>query len=106
MSDIKLLHHEIVNDLLLLKWDNHTDDALLLKSMRDNCPCANCSGETDVFGNVYKGPPQKMKEESYQITGIRSIGYYAIQPFWKDGHHDGIYSFQFLKKLCEIDNNN
>ena len=64
MSDIKLLHYEIVNDLLLLKWDNDTDDALLLKSMRDNCPCANCSGETDVFGNVYKGPPQKMKEES------------------------------------------
>ena len=99
MPDTKLLHYEIVNDLLLLKWDNKKEDFLSLRSMRDNCPCANCSGETDDFGNVYKGPTQTMKEESYQITGIRPIGYYAIQPFWKDGHHDGIFSFDFLKKF-------
>ena len=105
MTDLKLIHHEIVNDLLLIQWDNGTEDALPLKSIRDNCPCANCSGETDVFGNVYKGPSQTMKEESYQITGIRPIGHYAIQPFWKDGHHDGIFSFPFLKKLCEETNN-
>jgi len=69
--------------------------------VRDNCPCANCAGETDVFGNIYKGPPQLIKEESYHITGIKPIGHYAIQVFWKDGHHDGIFSYQFLKKLCE-----
>ena len=26
------------------------------KNLRDRCPCANCSGESDVFGNKYKGP--------------------------------------------------
>ncbi len=105
MDDIKLNHHEIVNDLILIQWDDGTENALNLKKMRDNCPCANCAGETDVFGNVYKGPPQIMKADSYQVTGIRSIGYYAIQPFWKDGHHDGIYSFKLLKKLCDTFDN-
>ena len=90
---------------LAVLWDDGSEIFVEYKILRNACPCAYCSGETDVFGNVYKGPPQKMKEESYQITGIRSIGYYAIQPFWKDGHHDGIYSFQFLKKLSEINNN-
>ena len=42
-----------------------------------------------------------MKKESYQLTGIQSIVHYAIRPFWRDGHSDGIYSFEFLKKLCE-----
>tara|TARA_Y100000589_G_scaffold254331_1_gene243151 strand:+ start:107 stop:424 length:318 start_codon:yes stop_codon:yes gene_type:complete len=105
MNNIKLLHYELVNDLVLLKWDDGKEDFLSLKSMRDNCPCANCSGETDVFGNIYKGPPQTMIEESYQITGIRPIGYYAIQPFWKDGHHDGIFPFDFLRKLCQTGDN-
>ena len=101
MPTINLIHFEVLNDLLLLQWDNNSENALPLKSMRDNCPCAHCSGETDVFGNIYKGPTQIMKEESYQITGIQSIGHYAIRPFWKDGHSDGIYSLEFLNKLCE-----
>ena len=67
MSKINLIHFEVLNDLLLLQWDNKSENALPLKPLRDNCPCAHCSGETDVFGNIYKGPPQTMKEESYQI---------------------------------------
>ena len=67
MSNITLIHYEILNDLLLLKWEDKSENALPLKSIRDNCPCAHCSGETDVFGNIYKGPPQIMKEESLKL---------------------------------------
>ena len=101
MSNTHLSHQEVLNDLLLLQWDDGSENALPLKPMRDNCPCAHCAGETDIFGNIYKGPPQIMNEQSYLITGIQPVGYYAIRPFWKDGHSDGIYSYKFLKKLCE-----
>ena len=74
MSDIKLSYHEILNDLLLLKWGDGQESALPLKPMRDNCPCANCAGETDVFGNIYKGPPQIMNDKSYLISGIQPVG--------------------------------
>ena len=102
MADLNLTYHGVVNDLLLLQWMDGSENAILLKGVRDNCPCASCAGETDVFGNVYKGPPQSMKEESYIVTGIQPIGYYAIRPFWKDGHSTGIYTFELLKKLCEV----
>ena len=101
MSNTQLSHHEVLNDLLLLQWEDGSENALPLKPMRDNCPCAHCAGETDIFGNIYKGPPQIMNEKSYLITGIQPVGYYAIRPFWIDGHSDGIYSYKFLKKLCE-----
>ena len=101
MTNIQLDNYEILNDLLLLKWNDGSDNVLQLKPLRDNCPCAHCSGETDVFGNIYKGPAQIMKKESYIITGIQPVGYYAIRPFWKDGHKDGIFSFELLKKLCD-----
>ena len=63
MRNIKLKYHEVLNDLLLFKWDDNTEDILKLKLMRNNCPCANCAGEKDVFGNIYKGPEQKLKED-------------------------------------------
>ena len=98
---IKLRAYETLNNLLLLQWNDETDNALPLKSIRDNCPCANCAGETDVFGNIYKGPAQIMNEKSYLVSGIQPVGYYAIRPFWKDGHSDGIFSFEYLQKLCD-----
>ena len=61
--------------------------------------------ETDVFGNIYKGPPQIMNEKSYRIKGFQPVGYYAIRPFWEDGHSDGIYSYEYLKKLCSTFDN-
>jgi DUF971 family protein len=41
-------------------------------------------------------------ENAYIITGIQPVGYYAIRPFWKDGHSTGIYPFELLKKLCKV----
>ena len=48
MSEIKLNEYEVLNDLLLLQWGDGSENALTLKSLRDNCPCANCAGETAV----------------------------------------------------------
>ena len=104
MANLNLTYHEVLNDLLLLQWTDGSENAILLKGVRDNCPCANCAGETDVFGNVYKGPPQRMKEDSYIATGIQPIGYYALRPFWKDGHNTGIFSYDlllYLAKACD-----
>ena len=67
MSNKKLDYHEVLNDFLLLRWNDGSENSLPLKPLRDNCPCANCAGETDIFGNIYKGPPQRMKKESYVV---------------------------------------
>ena len=99
MSKINLIHFEVLNDLLLLQWDNKSENALPLKPLRDNCPCAHCSGETDVFGNIYKGTKQVITENSYVLNGMQPVGYYALRPFWADGHHSGIYSFTLMRNL-------
>jgi len=70
-----------------------------LKKMRLACPCANCKGEKDVFGNIYKGPSTALSEAAYQICSIKPVGNYALQIIWKDGHTAGIYTFDFLKTL-------
>ena len=98
---IILQSYEVLNDMILLKWSDKTESFLKLKKMRESCPCANCAGEKDVFGNVYKGPKQILTENSYKLNGIQPVGYYALRPFWADGHHSGIYSFTLLIELSK-----
>ena len=45
-------------------------------------------------------------KESFLLKGIQPVGYYALRPFWQDGHHAGIYSFEFLRTLCENQEDN
>ena len=51
-----------INDLLFLdtelavKWNDDEQSFISLELLRKKCPCAFCSGEKDVLGNVYKGP--------------------------------------------------
>ena len=89
--------------MLLLKWDNDFEHVLLIKSIRDNCPCASCAGEKDVFGNVYKGK-RALSKNSYRLLRFEKVGLYGIRLFWADGHHDGIYTYEMLKNLTENEN--
>lgn len=94
---------EVVNDLLVIAWNDGTESYLPMQRMRDNCPCANCAGETDVLGNVYKGPPRKMTSSGYELRTLILVGHYGIRPAWADGHNDGIYGFELLMKLAAED---
>ncbi len=40
---------------------------------------------------------------SYMIESIEMIGNYALQPRWDDGHHTGIYTWDYLRRLCPAD---
>ena len=68
-DNIILKSYEVLNDMILLKWDDETESFLHLKKMRENCPCANCAGEKDVFGNIYKGPKQVITETAMYLMG-------------------------------------
>ena len=53
MSDKnKLATFETVNDLMLFKWGDGLESYINLKILREKCPCADCEGEKDVFGNI------------------------------------------------------
>ena len=96
-----LLTYESINDLMLFKWEDGLESYINLKTLREKCPCANCEGEKDVFGNIYKGPPKMKTETSYKLTQIESIGYYGLRPHWGDHHDTGIFTFTLLKALGE-----
>ena len=54
------------------------------------------------MGNLYKGPEKRLSAESFQLSRIGRVGGYAVQPFWRDGHSSGIFSYDYLRRLCDV----
>ena len=100
-DSIILKSYEVLNDMILLKWGDEAESFLHLKKMRENCPCANCAGEKDVFGNISGKREAKLVDGSLALNRISLVGSYAIRFFWKDGHSNGIYTFKYLKGLSD-----
>ena len=94
----KIQSIDVYSNLLSIVWDSGESSFINLQLMREACPCAFCSGEKDVFGNVYKGKPQ-LSESYYLLSRFEKIGLYGVRLFWEDNHHDGIYTYEMLFSL-------
>ena len=90
----------VESDNLNIEWDDGHSSFIPLRTLRDSCPCAGCQGET-VLLKTYKPAQQDLKPGRYNLMGIQQVGHYAIQISWGDGHDTGIYTWDFLRDLCE-----
>jgi DUF971 family protein len=86
---------------LAIKWEDDSESFIPLERLRRACPCAGCRGEVDVLGQLHKGPEIALKPASFKIRQITSVGGYAVQPIWADGHASGLYPFELLRRLAE-----
>jgi DUF971 family protein len=92
--------YQVLGDTLVVVWNDGHESYYPLEELRRACPCASCSGEPDLFGRMYGGGPQRYVPASFQLGGIESIGNYALQPNWMDGHTYGIWTFERLRAFC------
>jgi DUF971 family protein len=89
-----------VGSELAIKWDDGRESFIPIEKLRRACPCAGCVGERDVMGTLHKGPDQPLSAKSFELKRLVTVGGYAIQPIWGDGHGSGIYSFEYLVRLA------
>ncbi len=89
--------------LLIIPWDDGHVSEYPWAGLREACPCVECRGghenmgklpDTDVFATI----PLTAAKNS-DLVRIVPVGNYAIQPEWKDGHHTGIYTWDYLRAL-------
>jgi DUF971 family protein len=60
--------------------------------LRGYCPCAQCQG--------HQGPIAFVEGGNLELAEIAEVGNYALVMTWGDGHNTGIYSFNYLRRLC------
>jgi DUF971 family protein len=94
-SDVQVIGQE-----LAIKWEDGGESFIPLETLRRGCPCAGCKGEMDIMGHVYRGSPQPLSPQAFQVMRLATVGGYGLQPVWGDGHATGIYSFEYLRRLA------
>ncbi|MGP6159245.1 MAG: P-loop NTPase [Vulcanimicrobiaceae bacterium] len=83
---------------LSVLWEDGRRDDFDVRDLRLACRCALCVEE--MSGQPLLDP--KGVRQDVAPRTIRSVGNYAITLEWNDGHSTGIYSFEHLQALAEL----
>lgn len=66
--------------------------------LRWSCPCATCQGEGGQPGVLES--TAALTPEQTALVDMGPVGNYAMSLVWEDGHSSGIYTFEYLRRLC------
>ncbi len=84
---------------LAIEWDDGHRGRHTLETLRNECPCASCKAEAARESGPVLLPV--LVPGKFVLQEIKLVGSYAVQLLWGDGHQTGIYSFPYLRELCE-----
>jgi DUF971 family protein len=87
---------------LVIHWSDQRVCRYPVGNLRLACPCAECRGGHENMGR--QSDPKNLLDliplQNYRVERVELVGNYALQFFWDDGHHAGIYTWDFLYRLC------
>ena len=81
---------------LMIVWADGHETHFPSAVLRRECPCASCRDE--ITGTRILLPMHV--PDDLELRRVELVGQYALQFEWADGHHTGIFSFDFLRELC------
>jgi ATP-binding protein involved in chromosome partitioning len=82
---------------LAIHWADGVESRYDVRALRLACGCAQCVDEWSGEGRL---DPAAVPADVHPLR-IESVGRYAIQIAWSDGHASGIYPFRRLRELAE-----
>ena len=85
------------NSLVRITWADGRVCEYQAADLRRACPCAQCVNEWTGQRTLQ---PESISDE-VEINDLSIVGRYALNFRWSDNHETGIYSFQYLRDLCE-----
>jgi DUF971 family protein len=92
---------------LEIDWVDGHKSAWTFAWLREACPCATCVEERAQQGRKPGQPKPKptnvlpMYTPPAKPASAHAVGRYAIQFNWLDGHSGGIYSWEYLRRVCQ-----
>jgi DUF971 family protein len=89
--------------VLTVNWSDEHVSHFPFDLLRRACPCGDCRGghenmtalpDPAVFDHPDEDTP------ATRLRNVEAVGGYAITLEWEDGHHYGIYRWDYLRALC------
>lgn len=86
-------------EALVIRWSDGRSCSYPYRYLRLQCACASCIEEMTgrKLLNVASVP------EDIIVVDYITVGKYALQFLWSDGHETGIFPYTMLLKLAEND---
>lgn len=92
-----------------IEWRDGHESHWSFRWLREACPCATCHEARDGEGRapgeakpkpvtllpLFEAPPRPQE--------IEAVGKYALKFHWSDGHEAGIYSWDYLRNVCDFE---
>lgn len=89
---------QAIGNEIAIAWDDGIESFYPMDLLRALSPSAENVGERDLLGQVHGGSPQT-KFPGVAVTGWQTVGSYAVQLFFSDGHSTGIFTFDYLREI-------
>lgn len=92
---------------LQIEWDDGHLSQFSLAFLRRQCPCASCSEARHAPAKA--ATPLRILQThevlpaNLDIKQAQVVGRYALNFQWNDGHAEGIYTFSFLREICQCE---
>ncbi len=80
---------------LEIQWTDQSISRLDVVKLRHSCPCASC---IDEWSGEKRLRPEQVSDTVRPVK-LKSVGSYAVQIWFNDGHSTGIYTYQLLRDL-------
>ena len=92
----KLVTKDSIGNLKIV-WSDDKECIYNLRELRSNCQCALCKHE--MTGEKLISLENIPKD--INLVKVEIVGNYALHFAWSDNHTTGIYSYEYLRKLCK-----
>jgi ATP-binding protein involved in chromosome partitioning len=80
-----------------IEWSDGIESVFEVRGLRLACACAVC---IDEWSGANRLDPDSVPADVHPVN-IRTVGRYALQIDWSDGHDSGIYPFTRLRQLAD-----
>lgn len=90
---------KIDEQTLGITWADGHQSIFNATFLREHCTCAQCQ---DEWTGERKLLPGQLPAAVSPVT-IDPVGQYGLKIKWSDGHSTGIYTYEYLRELCQCD---
>ncbi|HUS94305.1 MAG TPA: DUF971 domain-containing protein [Patescibacteria group bacterium] len=87
--------------IVTIEWTDGHSSTYSFDGLRAVCPCVECRGGHANMGLL--PDPQVVRaapDSSLDLEQVETVGAYAVQFVWSDGHSAGIFSWELLRAAC------
>lgn len=83
---------------LQITWADHHVSRYSYSGLRAQCPCAMCRAQQR--GDGVDALLASMVPANMVARDLQTVGRYALNIVFSDGHDSGIYPFDMLREMC------